>query len=75
MMKIANSMYCVAMGLCLRQADGDAKVAIEAVIASPGPDTVRAVLRASMGQPWRPTVEGALIEIGIAASAGLECSK
>lgn len=74
-MLIASKIYCVTMQLCLREATGDAKAAIEAALESPSPTTTRAVLRASIGQPWQPRIEGALMEIGIAASEGLECQK
>ncbi|KQN75087.1 hypothetical protein [Devosia sp. Leaf64] len=74
-MKTANAIYCAALNLSLHHATGDARLAIEAALEKPSPTTTRAVLRASIGQPWQPRIEGALIEIGIAASESLECSK
>lgn len=74
-MKTAKSIYCVSLQLALRDATGSGRLAIEAALANPSPTTTRALYRASLGQTWQPNIEGALIEIGIAASEGLECSK
>lgn len=68
-------MYCIAMGLALRECQPEAYVAIKAAIDAPGPETVRAVLEAGVGHKWRERVIHALVEIGIAASDQVECPK
>jgi len=74
-MKSARSIYCAALHLSLRDAKDDARLAIEAALENPSPTTTRALLRASIGQPWQRRIEGALMEIGMAASSEMECSK
>lgn len=73
MPQIAQSMYCVALRLAQHEAGPEAYVAIKAAIDRPSPETIRAVLAAGVGQPWRMRIEHALIEMGIAASDGMEC--
>jgi hypothetical protein len=72
---IPSSMYCVALHLALRECGPQDYLAIKSAIEQPGPETVRAVLDAGHGKPWRVRIEHALIEIGIAASASVECPK
>lgn len=72
---IPSNMYCIAMGLALRECQPEAYVTIKAAIDQPGPDTVRAVLEAGQGHRWRERVVHALVEIGIAASGSVECPK
>lgn len=69
-----NSFYCVAMQLALREIEAPAvRDLVQHALDNPGPEAVRAVLRAGFGQPWAKRVEHAMIEVGIAASSMLEC--
>lgn len=72
---IPSHMYCIALGLALRECGPEAYTTIQAAIERPGPDTVRAVLEAGVGHKWRERVIHALVEIGIAASGSVECPK
>lgn len=68
------SFYCVAMQLALREIDtADVRDLVQHAIDNPGPDAVRAVLKAGFGKPWATRIEHAMIEVGIAASGFLEC--
>ena len=70
----SSSFYCVAMRLALRDIETDeVRDLVQYSIDNPGPDAVRAVLKAGFGKPWATRIEHAMIEIGIAASGMLEC--
>lgn len=68
-------MYCIAMHLALRECEPAAYIVVQAAIERPGPETVRAVLAAGVGHRWRERIEHALIELGVEATAGMECPK
>lgn len=71
---IPSSFYCVAMGLALHELPpGETRNLVQHALDNPGPDAVRAVLKAGIGQPWATRVQHAMIEVGIAASGQLEC--
>jgi hypothetical protein len=63
---LAVHMYRVAIGIVERNDAGAAHLAA-AALDTPSPSTIRALLDAGRGRPWRASVVDALAEIGIAA--------
>lgn len=63
---LATHMYRVAIGIIEKNDAGAAHLAAVA-LDTPSPSTIRALLDAGRGRPWRASVIDALAEIGIAA--------
>jgi hypothetical protein len=63
---LAQHMYRVAIGIIEKNDAGAAHLAA-AALDTPSPATIRALLDAGRGRPWRASVVDAMAEVGIAA--------
>lgn len=66
---IAKRMYQVAVGLVeARSPDVPTRELAHDALHYPSPSTIRALLAAGQGKPWRQSVLDALAQVGIAAA-------